>query len=130
MLKFCSPHGRRREYKVNPGSKAANRGIREGDIITSINGESTKDKTNSETHSMLKSAGDVLKLGLNEEGVSPKKRQYRTVQQQETHSSETTKRTNSTIHVITTTKKEIHHGNNNNSFERNIEENSKTNGKL
>ncbi|XP_071055528.1 uncharacterized protein CA isoform X5 [Onthophagus taurus] len=114
--------------RVNPGSKAANRGIREGDIITSINGESTKDKTNSETHSMLKSAGDVLKLGLNEEGVSPKKRQYRTVQQQETHSSETTKRTNSTIHVITTTKKEIHHGNNNNSFERNIEENSKTNG--
>lgn len=104
MLKFCSPHGKRREYsvcinfstkiskkinkinfitnkimqpalrclkkfenlQVNPGSKAALRGIREGDLITSINGQSTKDISNAEAHNLLRNAGEILKLGLNE----------------------------------------------------------------
>ncbi|KAF5287123.1 hypothetical protein FQA39_LY16046 [Lamprigera yunnana] len=71
---------------VNPGSKAANKGIREGDIITSINNQSTRDLTNSDAHVLLKRSGDNLKLGLNEdcEG-SPKRRQYKIVQQ-ESHS--------------------------------------------
>lgn len=52
--------------QVNPGSKAALRGVREGDVISSINSKSTKDITNSEAHSLLKNAGSTLKLGLNE----------------------------------------------------------------
>ncbi|KRT83737.1 PDZ domain-containing protein, partial [Oryctes borbonicus] len=85
--------------RVNPGSKAASKGIREGDIITSINGESTRDKTNSEAHALLKNAGNTLKLGLNQDcsGGSPKKRQYnannKTSLQQEIH-SEIVKRSN------------------------------------
>lgn len=52
--------------QVNPGSKAALRGIREGDLITSINGLSTKDISNADAHNLLKNVGDTLKLGLNE----------------------------------------------------------------
>lgn len=52
--------------QVNPGSKAAQKGIREGDLVTSINGRSTADLTNAETHGLLKSAGGTLVLGLNE----------------------------------------------------------------
>jgi C-terminal processing protease CtpA/Prc len=52
--------------RVNPGSKAALRGIREGDFITSINNQSTKDISNAEAHALLRNSGDTLKLGLNE----------------------------------------------------------------
>ncbi|KAB0790377.1 hypothetical protein PPYR_15256, partial [Photinus pyralis] len=65
MLKFCTPQGKRRDYMVNPGSKAAIKGIREGDIITSINNQPTKDFTNSDAHLLLKSSGEKIKLGLN-----------------------------------------------------------------
>ncbi|KAK9737226.1 PDZ domain [Popillia japonica] len=112
MLKFCSPYGKRREYSVNPGSKAAAKGVREGDIITSINGENTRDKTNVEAHSLLKSAGNTLRLGLNQLGLnqdcsggSPKKRQYNTNNRgalQEETRSETIKRSNisSTTYIV------------------------------
>lgn len=53
-------------FQVNPGSKAAQRGIREGDLISSINGQSTRGITNSEAHALLKNAGDTLVLGLNQ----------------------------------------------------------------
>lgn len=52
--------------QVNPGSKAALRGVREGDLISSINGQSTKDLTNAEAHALLKQSGNSLNLGLNE----------------------------------------------------------------
>ncbi|XP_060525885.1 uncharacterized protein LOC132701744 isoform X3 [Cylas formicarius] len=85
--------------RVNPGSKASQRGVREGDLITSINGQSTKNLSNSESHALLKNSEDTLKLGLNEdvEG-SPRKRQYRTIQQ-ETH-QQTVKRSNVTRTTI------------------------------
>ncbi|CAG9773033.1 unnamed protein product [Ceutorhynchus assimilis] len=72
--------------RVNPGSKAAQRGIREGDFITSINDLSTKNLTNNEAHNLLKNTGSsTLKLGLNKDiESSPKKTQYRTLHQ-ETH---------------------------------------------
>lgn len=54
------------DLQVNPGSKAAQRGIREGDLITTINGESTKTLTSNEAHDLLKGSGSTLKLGLNE----------------------------------------------------------------
>ncbi|XP_050293356.1 uncharacterized protein LOC126733927 isoform X5 [Anthonomus grandis grandis] len=86
MLKFCSPYGRRREFMVNPGGKAAQRGLREGDLISSINGESTRTLSNNDAHNLLRKSGSTLKLGLNEDAeASPKKRQYRTVQHQEVH---------------------------------------------
>ncbi|VEN34866.1 unnamed protein product, partial [Callosobruchus maculatus] len=68
MLKFCSPHNRRRKYlAVNPGSKASHAGIREGDLITSIGGKSTKGISNAEAHGLLRAAeGGKLVLGLNE----------------------------------------------------------------
>ncbi|GJQ87230.1 putative Src homology 3 domains containing protein [Trypoxylus dichotomus] len=101
LPEFCATNSTQalRFLQVNPGSKAATKGIREGDVITSINGESTRDKTNGEAHALLKSAGNTLKLGLNQHcsGGSPKKRQYnannKTSVQQETH-SETIKRSN------------------------------------
>jgi hypothetical protein len=50
---------------VNPGSKAALQGIREGDVITSMNGQPTeKEVTNSQAHALLKEAGPTLRLGL------------------------------------------------------------------
>ncbi|GLG95062.1 Uncharacterized protein GBIM_02113 [Gryllus bimaculatus] len=55
-----------RGMEVNPGSKAAQRGVREGDIISSINGQATRNITNSEAHGLLKTAGQTLQLGLNE----------------------------------------------------------------
>lgn len=52
--------------KVNPGSKAAQKGIREGDTISAINGNSTKNLDNSEAHALLRNAGQQLRLSLNE----------------------------------------------------------------
>ncbi|CAG5106088.1 Similar to Pdlim7: PDZ and LIM domain protein 7 (Rattus norvegicus) [Cotesia congregata] len=66
MLKFCSPSQRRRNTMVNPGSKAAQQGVREGDLISSINGRNTSELTNGEAHTLLRNAGDQLKLGLNQ----------------------------------------------------------------
>ncbi|XP_017791538.1 PREDICTED: uncharacterized protein LOC108573586 [Habropoda laboriosa] len=71
--------------KVNPGSKAAQQGVREGDIISSINGRTTRDLTNSEAHALLRNAGEHLKLGLNQENTSsPKRRIYRSSLQENT----------------------------------------------
>ncbi|KAL4706604.1 hypothetical protein ACJJTC_009016, partial [Scirpophaga incertulas] len=64
-----------RPCNVNPGRKASLSGIREGDIISSINGRTTKGMSNSEAHAMLRSAGPILKLGLNENReMSPRRR--------------------------------------------------------
>lgn len=52
--------------QVNPGSKAAQQGVREGDLISNINGRSTRDLTNSEAHALLRNSGEQLKLGLNQ----------------------------------------------------------------
>ncbi|XP_065156442.1 uncharacterized protein [Atheta coriaria] len=88
--------------RVNPGSKASLKGVREGDLITSINGRPTKEITNSEAHTLLKSAGDRLVLGLNEDCQnSPKRRQYKTIlhhhRQEVVH--ETSKTSTSTSHT-------------------------------
>ncbi|CAG4992602.1 unnamed protein product [Parnassius apollo] len=62
-------------YNVNPGRKASLSGIREGDVISSINGQPTKTMTNADAHAMLRSAGPVLRLGLNEDReMSPRRR--------------------------------------------------------
>lgn len=53
-------------FQVNPGRKASLSGIREGDVISSINGRPTKSMSNADAHAMLRSAGPVLRLGLNE----------------------------------------------------------------
>ncbi|CAH2071386.1 unnamed protein product, partial [Iphiclides podalirius] len=61
--------------RVNPGRKASLSGIREGDVISSINGQPTKTMTNAEAHAMLRSAGSALRLGLNEDReMSPRRR--------------------------------------------------------
>lgn len=52
--------------QVNPGSKAAQQGVREGDLISNINGRSTRELTNSEAHALLRNSGEQLKLGLNQ----------------------------------------------------------------
>jgi len=52
--------------QVNPGSKAAQQGVREGDLISNINDRSTRDLTNSEAHALLRNSGEQLKLGLNQ----------------------------------------------------------------
>ncbi|XP_046598653.1 uncharacterized protein LOC107225152 isoform X1 [Neodiprion lecontei] len=78
--------------RVNPGSKAAQQGVREGDLISSINGKLTRNLTNSESHDLLRSAGEQLTLGLNQEGTSsPKRRIYKSSLQENT-STETLKR--------------------------------------
>ncbi|KAJ8733189.1 hypothetical protein PYW08_001487 [Mythimna loreyi] len=60
---------------VNPGRKASLSGIREGDVISSINGRPTKSMSNADAHAMLRSAGPLLRLGLNEDReVSPRRR--------------------------------------------------------
>ncbi|KAL7305693.1 hypothetical protein TKK_0001950 [Trichogramma kaykai] len=118
MLKFCSPAVQRRRRNcanaaassvsitVNPGSKAAQQGVREGDLISSINGKATRDLTNVEAHSLLRNAGDQLTLGLNQENSSPKRRIYKSSLQENT-SIETIKKitTKTTTQIITETKK-------------------------
>ncbi|PSN50465.1 hypothetical protein C0J52_04939 [Blattella germanica] len=67
MLKFChGGSGRSRQIPVNPGSKAAQKGVREGDVISTINGQSTRNISNSDAHALLRNAGQTLHLGLNE----------------------------------------------------------------
>ncbi|XP_059046037.1 N-acetylmuramoyl-L-alanine amidase domain-containing protein SAOUHSC_02979-like [Achroia grisella] len=62
-------------HNVNPGRKASLSGIREGDVISSINGRSTRGMNNADAHAMLRSAGPVLRLGLNEDReMSPRRR--------------------------------------------------------
>uniref|UniRef100_A0A8D9EK92 PDZ and LIM domain protein 7 n=1 Tax=Cacopsylla melanoneura TaxID=428564 RepID=A0A8D9EK92_9HEMI len=58
--------------RVNPGSKAAQKGIREGDIITSINGQPSMKLNPTDAQKLLKQAGANLKLGLNENGANKK----------------------------------------------------------
>lgn len=57
---------RRFVLQVNPGSKAAQQGVREGDLISSINGRNTSELTNGEAHTLLRNVGDQLNLGLNQ----------------------------------------------------------------
>ncbi|XP_046819454.1 uncharacterized protein LOC124424442 [Vespa crabro] len=91
--------------RVNPGSKAAQQGVREGDLISSINGKSTRELTNSEAHALLRNAGDHLKLGLNQENIgSPKRRIYKSSLQENT-STETLKKI--TTRTITTSNTRI-----------------------
>ncbi|XP_076162742.1 cbl-associated protein [Ptiloglossa arizonensis] len=97
--------------RVNPGSKAAQQGVREGDLISSINGRSTRDLTNSEAHALLRNAGEHLKLGLNQENIgSPKRRIYKSSLQENTTTeilkTTTTKSTSaSNTRIITTDSK-------------------------
>ncbi|XP_028049418.1 sorbin and SH3 domain-containing protein 1 isoform X17 [Monomorium pharaonis] len=93
----CLPSTYRK--KVNPGSKAAQQGVREGDLISNINGKSTRDLTNSEAHALLRNSGEQLKLGLNQENIgSPKRRIYRSSLQENTSEIQ-----NKTITRTTTT---------------------------
>ncbi|KAK6644868.1 hypothetical protein RUM43_001141 [Polyplax serrata] len=79
MLKFCKTHktDTKKHEQVNPGSKASLKGIREGDIISSINGTTTKDVDNSTVHKLLRNAGEQLHLSLNEDGVASPRRKLR-----------------------------------------------------
>ncbi|XP_076636482.1 cbl-associated protein [Colletes latitarsis] len=86
--------------RVNPGSKAAQQGVREGDLISSINERSTRDLTNSEAHALLRNAGEHLKLGLNQENIgSPKRRIYKSSLQENTTTEILNKTTTTTKHI-------------------------------
>ncbi|CAL8126692.1 unnamed protein product [Orchesella dallaii] len=50
--------------RVNPGSKAAKCGIRDGDLISNINGQSTEELTNVEVQKLIKKSGDRVTLEL------------------------------------------------------------------
>ena len=54
---------------MNPGSKAALEGIREGDLIVPINGRATDGATNGQAHALLKDAGPTLELALSKQYV-------------------------------------------------------------
>ncbi|XP_065574450.1 uncharacterized protein LOC136036255 isoform X3 [Artemia franciscana] len=49
---------------VNPGSKAEREGVREGDLVKTINDYKAEGITNSKAHSLLRESGSSLKLGL------------------------------------------------------------------
>ncbi|XP_047106514.1 sorbin and SH3 domain-containing protein 1 isoform X3 [Schistocerca piceifrons] len=85
------------ESQVNPGSKAAQKGVREGDVISSINGQSTRAVSNSDAHALLRNAGHTLRLGLNEEcSGSPKRRNIRNAQQQQHQQTQPTRENHAT----------------------------------
>ncbi|XP_039276820.1 LOW QUALITY PROTEIN: uncharacterized protein LOC111044999 [Nilaparvata lugens] len=69
--------------RVNPGSKAAQQGVREGDVISAINGTATRLLTNGDSHALLKSAGSSLTLGLNQDNTSSPKRRSRDLNKRE-----------------------------------------------
>ena len=50
--------------QVNPGSKASRDGIREGDLVTGINGETVEHLTNCEVQKLLKNSGPTISLQL------------------------------------------------------------------
>ncbi|XP_044757363.1 uncharacterized protein LOC123315648 isoform X4 [Coccinella septempunctata] len=102
MLKFCSL-AKPRDYAVNSNGKAALKGIREGDIITSINGHPTKDLKYSDAHSLIKNSEDPLRLELTVDAGSPKHKKRNRATLHETH-SETLKSTSSTLYSRNSTK--------------------------
>ncbi|CAB3373003.1 Hypothetical predicted protein [Cloeon dipterum] len=53
--------------RVNPGSKAFDESVREGEVITSINGQPTIGLPNCEAHALIKAAGDTLELTLSQD---------------------------------------------------------------
>ncbi|XP_025266787.1 uncharacterized protein LOC105255123 isoform X3 [Camponotus floridanus] len=105
----CLPSTYRK--KVNPGSKAAQQGVREGDLISNINGRSTRDLTNSEAHALLRNSGEQLKLGLNQENIgSPKRRIYKSSLQENTTTeiqNKITTRTTTTTRTRTEAEKNV-----------------------
>ncbi len=50
--------------QVNPGSKAAKCGARDGDLISTINGQPTEGLTNVEVQKLIKRGGDRVSLEL------------------------------------------------------------------
>ncbi|XP_024867670.1 uncharacterized protein LOC112451961 isoform X3 [Temnothorax curvispinosus] len=112
MLKFRVASGQRKcDGTVNPGSKAAQQGVREGDLISNINGRSTRDLTNSEAHALLRNSGEQLKLGLNQENIgSPKRRIYRSSLQENTTTetqNKITTRTTTTTRIRPETERNV-----------------------
>ncbi|XP_011869881.1 PREDICTED: uncharacterized protein LOC105563146 isoform X5 [Vollenhovia emeryi] len=107
----CDTHQPLRISRVNPGSKAAQQGVREGDLISNINGRSTRDLTNSEAHAQLRNSGEQLKLGLNQENIgSPKRRIYRSSLQENTTTeiqNKITTRTAATTRTQTETERNV-----------------------
>ncbi|XP_075216819.1 uncharacterized protein LOC142322063 isoform X3 [Lycorma delicatula] len=85
--------------RVNPGSKAAQQGVREGDVISAINGTPTRLLSNGESHALLRSAGPTLTLGLNQDSTgSPKRRSRDGVKRTDSGSgSQDTKSQNETV---------------------------------
>ncbi|XP_023330788.1 rap guanine nucleotide exchange factor 6 [Eurytemora carolleeae] len=59
--------------RVNPGSKAAEKLVREGDLIYRINGYDTANLSNQEAHILLRSCKDNLYLILNQKGKERRK---------------------------------------------------------
>lgn len=107
----CDTHQPLRISRVNPGSKAAQQGVREGDLISNINGRSTRDLTNSEAHALLRNSGEQLKLGLNQENIgSPKRRIYKSSLQENTTTeiqNKITTRTTTTTRTRTEAEKNV-----------------------
>ncbi|XP_014484579.1 PREDICTED: uncharacterized protein LOC106749537 isoform X5 [Dinoponera quadriceps] len=104
----CDSHQPLRISRVNPGSKAAQQGVREGDLISSINGRSTRDLTNSEAHTLLRTSGEQLKLGLNQENTgSPKRRIYKSSLQENTTEIHNKITTRTTTRTRTETEKNV-----------------------
>ncbi|XP_045469555.1 uncharacterized protein LOC123677109 isoform X6 [Harmonia axyridis] len=89
--------------RVNSNGKAALRGIREGEIIASINGQPTKNLAYSDAHSLIKNSGDPLRLELTLNSGSPRQRKRNRPTVHETH-SETLKSTSSSLYARNSTK--------------------------
>ncbi len=54
--------------QVNPGSQAAQHGVREGDLVTGINGETVEHLTNGEVQRLIKKSGPSISLELKSSG--------------------------------------------------------------